>query len=281
MLAVEASERDRLRATFDAAAGLYQEARPDYPDALYAELARAAGTRPGDRLLEIGCATGKATLPLARRGLAITGLEPGPELAAAARRNLAAFPAVRVVPTDFETWAAAPGETFDLVFAATAWHWIDPAAGFARAWELLVPGGHLAIWHQGHVFPDGGDPIFTQLQPVYDEIGAGAPPGQGRPRPGELPDGLSPAIEASGLFDISSVAQFDWEVRYDAEGYLRLLDTFSNHIAMAPWQRDRLYGEIRRRLARRPDGQLRRHWGAILHVARRRDLPPRRAPTQR
>lgn len=43
--------------------------------------------------------------------------------------------------------------------------------------------------------------------------------------------------------------------------YIRLLDTFSGHLAMAAWQRDRLYGEIRRRLAERPDGRLRRHWG--------------------
>jgi len=40
---------------------------------------------------------------------------------------------------------------------------------------------------------------------------------------------------------------------------------------MAGWQRDRLYGEIRRRLAERPDGRLRRHWGAVLNVARRLD----------
>jgi hypothetical protein len=38
---------------------------------------------------------------------------------------------------------------------------------------------------------------------------------------------------------------------------------------MADWQQERLYGEIRRRLAERPDGTLRRHWGAVLHVARR------------
>ena len=36
-----------------------------------------------------------------------------------------------------------------------------------------------------------------------------------------------------------------------------------------PWQRERLYGEIRRRLAGRRSGTLRRHWGAALHVARR------------
>jgi hypothetical protein len=38
---------------------------------------------------------------------------------------------------------------------------------------------------------------------------------------------------------------------------------------MEPWQRDRLYGEIRRRLALRPDGLVRRHWGTVLNVARK------------
>ena len=87
--------------------------------------------------------------------------------------------------------------------------------------------------------------------------------------PGQLTD-LSADIEASGLFSVICVRQYDWERVYDAEGYIELLDTFSGHIAMAPWQRERLYGEIRRRLAGRPSGTLRRHWGAALHVARRR-----------
>jgi hypothetical protein len=52
---------------------------------------------------------------------------------------------------------------------------------------------------------------------------------------------------------------------------LRLLDTFSGHIAMEAWRRERLYAEIRRRLALRSDGRLRRHWGAVLNVAGRRD----------
>jgi hypothetical protein len=56
---------------------------------------------------------------------------------------------------------------------------------------------------------------------------------------------------------------------YNAEGYIELLNTFSGHIAMEAWQRDRLYGEIRRRLGGRTDGRVRRHWGAVLHIARR------------
>jgi hypothetical protein len=41
---------------------------------------------------------------------------------------------------------------------------------------------------------------------------------------------------------------------------------------MAGWQRDRLFSFIRATLAKRPDGLLRRHWGAVLQVARRRDV---------
>jgi hypothetical protein len=87
-----------------------------------------------------------------------------------------------------------------------------------------------------------------------------------------LPDDRA-EVEGSGLFEDVTVRHFDWEARYTAEEYIRLLNTFSGHIAMAPWQRDRLYGEIRRRLADRPDGRLRRHWGAALHVARKRAAP--------
>jgi hypothetical protein len=92
------------------------------------------------------------------------------------------------------------------------------------------------------------------------------PEGTGWPRPGQLPDNRG-EIEASGLFAQVQVRHFDWEVVYDADGYIDLLDTFSGHIAMADWQRERLYGEIRRYLSRRSDGRLTRHWGAALQVA--------------
>jgi hypothetical protein len=120
------------------------------------------------------------------------------------------------------------------------------------------------------VVPDGGDPFFAEIQEIYDEIGEGLPDDAVYLRPGELPEEAA-EIEATGLFEDVQVRHFDWEISYDADGYIGLLDTFSGHIAMESWQRDRLYAEIRRRLAGRPDGRLRRHWGAALHVARRRD----------
>jgi SAM-dependent methyltransferase len=269
MMAVMTDDRQRLRATFDSAASLYQQARPEYPSELYDELVRLAALQAGDRLLEVGCASGKATIPLARRGFPITCIEFGSALAAQARHNLAQFPDVQVVNAPFERWQPPEAHAFALVFAATAWQWLDPALRYRKAWTLLRPGGRLAFWDATHVFPAGGDLFFGEIQEVYDEIGEGDP-GAGRPPPGELPDSRA-QIEAGGLFEDVTVRHFDWETTYTAEEYIRLLNTFSGHIAMAPWQRNRLYGEIRRRLAERPDGRLRRHWGAVLHVARRSD----------
>ena len=140
---------------------------------------------------------------------------------------------------------------------------------YRRAWQHLRPGGHLALWDAAHVVPAGGDTFFDDLQDVYDEIGEGLPPGAAPPRLEDLPDGTA-GIEAGGLFEDITARLFDWEITYTADEYIRLLDTFSGHLAMAAWQRDRLYGEIRGRLAERPDGRLRRHWGAVLRVARRR-----------
>jgi SAM-dependent methyltransferase len=263
--------RERLKVTFDSVAERYHAARPGYPDELFDELVAAAGLRAGARLLEVGCGTGKATIPLAERGFAITALELGPQLAAAARRNLAAYDAVTIVQQAFETWQPPEGKRFDLVYSATAWHWIDPAAGYDRAWKALRPGGHLAIWAADHVLPEeDADPFFPQIQDVYDEIGERLPPGTTFPAPGNLPTDRV-AIEDGGLFTVTLAREFIWSRRYTAEEYIALLGTFSGHIAMAGWQRDRLYGEIRRRLVGRPDGTLRRHWGAVLQLARRLD----------
>jgi SAM-dependent methyltransferase len=261
-------DRRRLRQTFDAAADRYDQARPDYPEQLFDDLTQLAALRPGDHLLEAGCGTGKATAPLARRGYRVTCIELGEHLAAVARRKLADFSGVTVLNASYDEWQPPDGATFDLVFAATAWHWLDPATRYRRAWELLRPGGHLAFWGAVHVFPDDGDTFFDEIQPVYDEIGEGLVAEAPRPRPGDLPDDRH-EIEASGLFEQVQVRRYDWEIRYDAESYIALLDTFSGHLEMTPENRAHLYGAIRSRLAARAGRDLRRHWGAVLHVARR------------
>ena len=158
----------QLRTTFSEAAELYDRMRPSYPRAVFEELAEFGRLGPGSRVLEIGCGTGQATLPLAQRGYRVAAVELGAELAAIARRKLAPFPRVEVVVSDFEDWSTPwseaergpapwseaergstpwseaergllPADPFDAVVSATAFHWLDPAVRVARSAATLRP----------------------------------------------------------------------------------------------------------------------------------------------
>jgi SAM-dependent methyltransferase len=158
-------DRERLRSTFDQAAELYDRVRPRYPPALFDDLAELTGIGPGSRVLEIGPGTGQATIPLAERGCQVVAVELGAHLAAVARRNLARFPAVEVVTAAFEAWPL-PSEPFDLVLAATAFHWIDPAVRVDKAADALRPGGWLATIATHHV-AGGDESFFAEAQDCY------------------------------------------------------------------------------------------------------------------
>jgi SAM-dependent methyltransferase len=103
-----------LRETFDGAALNYDAVRPEYPEALFDELVHLAGLRSGDQVLEIGPGTGQASVPLASRGLRVTAVELGPNLAAVANSRLARYPGCQVVVGDFERVQLQAG-AFDLV----------------------------------------------------------------------------------------------------------------------------------------------------------------------
>jgi SAM-dependent methyltransferase len=262
------SDRQKLRTTFDEDAELYDRARPHYPHQLFDDLIQIAELGAGARLLEIGCGTGRATVPLAQLGYSIVGVELGGNMASVARRNLAPFPEVSVVTSPYEVWDSA-GDAFDLVFAATCWDWIDPNVRFRKATAVLKPRGRLAIIGCGHAFPEDADRFFFEIQDIYCEIGEDIPGEQWPPPlPEEVPD-FREEIEASGLFADVQSRRYVWELMYTADEYINLLNTFSGHIAMEPDKREYLYRHVRERINARPDPRVRRHWLAILNVARK------------
>src|SRR5918997_2611748 len=97
-----ADDRNRLRTTFDEAASLYDEVRPGYPEDLFDDVVLLSGIPAGGRILEIGCGTGQATVPFARRGYRILCIELGENMAAVALRNLEKYPNAEVRTGAFE-----------------------------------------------------------------------------------------------------------------------------------------------------------------------------------
>ncbi len=212
-------EQER-RATFDKVAELYDRARPRYPAALFEDLADLAGIGPGSRVLEIGPGTGQATLPLAERGCRVVAVELGPDLAALTRRNLARFPAVEVVTAAFEDWPLPP-EPFDLVLAATAFHWIDPAVRVVKAADALRPGGALATVATHHV-TGGDESFFVEVQDCYVRWDPETPPGGSPLRAAADIPSSSEELDRSGRFGPATFRRYEWERHYTTAGYLRL-----------------------------------------------------------
>ena len=259
------AHREKLKRTFDQDAELYDKARPCYPAQIFDDLHGLACLGPEAMVLEVGCGTGQASLALTQKGYRLVCLELGEQLAAVARRKLAGLPRVEVVTSAFESWDPR-GLVFDMVFAASSWHWLDSDVRYEKAARLLEPAGALVILSGGQAFPDDFDPFFTEIQSCYEGLGEPRldwPP----PRPDQIPDQRE-EIEKSGLFEIVEVRRYVWSIDYSAESYIDLLDTYSGHIVWPQWKRDKLHAEVRKLISKRPEERIRMHYLSILHVCR-------------
>jgi SAM-dependent methyltransferase len=264
--AISGAEAARLCVTFDEDAERYDRARPSYPPAVFDDLAELAGIGPGCRVLEIGCGTGQATVPLAERGCEIVAIELGAELAAVARRNLACFPSVQVVTAAFERWPLPP-EPFDVVLSATAFHWIDPAVRVAKSADALRAGGTLATYHVA----GGTEPVFADVQDCYERWDPATPPGL-RLQPAEAIPLDAEEIERSGRFEPPQFRRHVADLPYTTTSYVDVLLTYSGHRALDPTAQRGLLDCISGLIDGRYGGRIVKRYLSELRVARRLDL---------
>jgi SAM-dependent methyltransferase len=253
-------DRVRRRAGFDRVAALYDRVRPGYPAAMFDDLAELAG--PG-RVLEIGCGTGQATIGLARKGYSVLAVELGPRLAAVAAERLAPFDAVRVEVGDFDRWRTdEPG--FDIVFAATAFHWLDPATRDRRTAALLRPGGALATVGTFHI-AGGTTEFFVDVQACYRRYDPDTPANL-RPQPASA---IPFDTHVGPCYDRPVFRRYEWSVGYRTADYLDLLRTYSPSLAMAPLAREGLLRDIGALIDGRYGGRITKRYLTELRVAPR------------
>ncbi|CAN5223445.1 class I SAM-dependent methyltransferase [soil metagenome] len=264
-------ERTILRSTFNRDALLYDEARPGYPEELFDDIVALSDIPDGGRILELGCGTGIATVPFARRGYRIRCVELGEQLAAVARKNLAPYPDAEVYVGAFEDWPVEEA-AFDLAFAATAFHWIEPALGYRKFAQALKPDGSLALFRHEHVHSDTSAGFFEDVQEFYEEAGLAKESDFRMPLPHEIGDDTA-QIEGSGLFGPVDVRRYIWDIEYDAARYIQVLSTYSGHINLDDARRKRLFSDITSSIDAQPNGRITKGYMSILHVAKRNDQP--------
>ncbi|MCI4062292.1 class I SAM-dependent methyltransferase [Micromonospora sp. R77] len=225
---------------FGVRAAAYERFRPGYPDEL-ADLVLAYAGRPVRTALEIGAGTGKATRLFAQRGVTVTATEPDGAMLAELRKHAPAT--VRTVHAAFEQ--LRPGERHDLVYAAAALHWTEPAGRWSRIAALLEPGGVVASF--------GGpvrlaDPAVAEAVRAVraaflasDEVPSpdGTPPEQPMQWPGT-------ELQRSGLFTDVRQTVLERRITMSAGDYLGLLSTISAYLELPAPVQEQLYDRIAR-----------------------------------
>ena len=254
---------------FDNVPEVYDRIRPTYPPALFARL---FSYLPGDVDLcavESGPGTGQATRPLLEHGIAVTAVEPGQALAAFLLNKLGTeFPMLDVIIAKFDDANLVAG-AYDLVLAATSFHWLDKQTRFQRCYDLLRSGGVLAVVQTNQIESDVDAGFFEAAQPICDRHQHTDPP-PALPTEEALEPEEYADLVASGLFDNIQLHKYRWDQTYSSRDYGDLMRSYSVTQAMEPPQQEALISEICAFIEAKFEGEITRPLVMTLSLGRKR-----------
>lgn len=217
-----------LRETFNTSEENYDRFRPGYPEELFSDIFSYTGLKQGSFVIEIGTGTGQATLPFLQKGCKVTGIELGDRLSEYARQKFRTYENFRIITGDFCDVELMP-DSCDLVFSATAFHWLPVEESLQKVKKILRPGGALALFWN-HPFPNReDDPTNAASRQVYDKY---------RPSPKKQIEFAEKDLAvwkdrlADAGFDSIEAKLYRRKRTLTTEQYIGLLNTYSDHIAL-------------------------------------------------
>lgn len=156
-------------------------------DAVLASASRYFGEQPSlARVLDFGCGTGRAVVPLARRAESVVGMDVAPTMLTEARRNSEAEGLTNVELLQSDDELSALRGSFTFIYSFIVFQHIPVERGehlFKALLSHLEPAGHAAIhvtfakaafWETGGVTADGrvdGEGIRASLARAVDAVG--------------------------------------------------------------------------------------------------------------
>jgi trans-aconitate methyltransferase len=249
--------------SFGAVAREYDRARPSYTAEMVDDI---VALLPGNDVVEVGAGTGKATVLFAVRGLAMTCVEPDPEMAAVLMENTRLLPDVIVTVSSFEDFQ--PAGLYDCLLAAQSWHWTSREHRWVKAASMLREGGLVALfWNreQSH-----RSPLLSAVADVYrrhglDESNQGSPD---RAPPAWPRDEME---QQPTLTDVE-VRTYESTHSYSTAAWLAYAASTSNMLILEPAQREAIFAEVAA-VINDAGGVLEVHRRCDLYLARRTVVP--------
>ena len=268
---MERIDRAEGRHLFGADPDSYDRGRPDYPRWVFDSLESSGALFNGAVTLEIGPGSGLATRHLIARGAnPIMLVEPDARLANRLRTRLAADSPdthCTLLETSFEQ-VPLPDRHFDLIAAATAFHWVSPESGLEKAGRALKPGGTLAlIWN---VFQDldKPDPFHDSTRSLLGGL-ASSPSGAPDTVPFALDRSAREAEARQAGLSCISYEESRWTLELAADEVRHLYGNFSAIRRLPATEKDRLLKALTEIADTRFGGRISRNMTTCLYQFRR------------
>jgi len=206
----------------------YDRQRPTYPNELFTDIIGYSLIDEESNSLEIGIGTGQATRPILQAGCFVTAIELGDKLSEFVKIKFKKYKNFKAINADFMT-LPLKSNLYDLVYCATAFHWLPLEEGYVKVKEILKRGGTVALFWN-HPFPNRKDDISNQVnRRVYNKY---CPSDKDIVEFGEKDcERRKRELEQFGFKDVK-VKLYHRVRTLTSDSYIALLNTYSDHRAL-------------------------------------------------
>jgi ubiquinone/menaquinone biosynthesis C-methylase UbiE len=256
---------------YDSVAAAYDRTRPRYPAEIWSRMQEITDLKRGKSVLEIGAGVGIATVELAKSGAKIVCVEPSQAACAINREKCAAYDNVEVITSTFEDWQL-PESKFDLVLAATSFHWVTPEVRYVKTAKALNDHGLLVLlWNTP---PQLSYEIHQSCQTIYQTYAPELMKYESHQEHQQNIGKIAQSAIASKYFQDLIELQTIVTVNYTVEDYLTLLSTLSPYIRLAKSAKDQctaLFTELEQELRGflNQQNQLELYYLSMMQIAQK------------
>ena len=148
-----------LEWTFDTVSSTYEKMRLGYVGELYEKIFEYIPINEKSNVIEVGIGGGQATEPVLKTGCRLTAVEYGKNFAQLCKEKFKTYSNFSVINDKFEN-TDFKDSTCDLVYSATAFHWIPEEIGYSKVFSILKSGGVFARF-ANHPFKDKENPELS------------------------------------------------------------------------------------------------------------------------
>ena len=157
-----------FRKVFDTIPEQFDKYRARYSKELFDFLIEYASIGEGSLVLELGPGTGQATEPILETGCDYHAIELGGHLYEKMVQKYGDRSNFHIVNDDFITHDFKE-QRFDMIYSAATIQWIPEEVAFSKTFELLKPGGTLAMILLSAEYRSTNEALYNKIQKVYDE----------------------------------------------------------------------------------------------------------------